>query len=537
MVSTTDSIATQVGVEVLKNGGNAVDAACAAALAIGVTEGFSSGIGGGCFIVIHMADGRETAVDGRETAPKKSSRLMYVPKDTTKPSNLSTTGVLAAGTPGELAALEAAVRQYGRLPFEELVERAAAIADTGFILDDQYERALDRYTDKLSQFEGSRAVYFHEDGTPLKRGERLLQKDLAATLRRVCQEGLDGYYRGEVPRLIGQYVRGNGGVLSAADFENYKPLMREPVRGSYRGYNVISMPPPSSGGIHVIQILNLLEPYDLSYFGPGSSETIHLTTEAMQIAFADRAEFLGDPAFTEVPVQGLISKEYAAEWRSLISSVQHAELAGAGRPQDFSGTAEQHPDEKHTTHISVADGEGNAVALTTTLNTPFGSGVIVPGTGVLLNNQMDDFVTWPGRPNYFGLVGNAANEIEPGKRPLSSMAPTILLKDSQPYLVIGSYGGPRIITSTVLSIINVLDFDLPLQAAVDYPRWHHQWVPDRLFLEPDHPFDVQMGLRQRGHRIEVQSRWAGVTAVMSDEERGGWRGAADSRTTGLAAGF
>ncbi len=537
MVTSAESKATQVGVDVLKRGGNAVDAAAAVALALGVTESYSSGIGGGCFILIRMADGTTVAIDGRETAPAKATRLMFVPTDTTKESELSTVGVLAAGTPGELAALDLAVRKYGRLPLAEAFEGAIALADTGFDVDMRYARALKNNADMLAKFEGTKAIFFKDATTPLAFGDRLVQRDLAATMRRIQAEGIGAFYEGEVPQKVESYMKAQGGMLSARDFAAYKPVAREPVKGTFQGYEVISMPPPSSGGIHVIQMLNLLEPYDLKYFGAGSSEAIHVIAEAMQLAFADRAEFLGDPDFVKMPVAGLVDKDYAASRRALISRLEHTRIVAAGNPVPFMEPITAEPPTRHTTHLCVVDSFGNAVSLTATVNTPFGSGVIVPGTGFFLNNEMDDFVTWPGHPNYFGLVGNAANEIAPQRRPLSSMSPTILVKDGKLALVIGSMGGPRIITSVVLTLLNVLVFGMNVQEAVDAPRFHEQWVPDVLFLESDYSFDVQTALKTRGHTVQVQGRWSAVTAIAADSTLGGWRGAADSRVDGRAEGF
>lgn len=537
MVASADAMATRVGVDVLQNGGNAVDAAAAVAFALGVTEGYASGIGGGCFILIYMADGRTAAIDGRETAPLKSSRLMFVPADTTQPSTLATEGVLAAGTPGEAAALELAVRTYGKLPFANALNGAIALADTGFIVDMRYERAINGSVDLLRRFEGSRTIFFRDDGTPLRFGDRLIQTDLAATLQRIQAEGIAAFYKGGIPQTVERYVRANGGVLTAADFAAYRPVVREPLRGSYLGYDVLSMPPPSSGGVHVLQILNLLEPFNLAQLGAGSSEAIHLIAEAMQIAFADRAEFLGDPDFTSVPVTGLTSKVYAQERRQLINRLEHRFLETPGDPLPFNRELPAASDAKHTTHFCVVDSFGNAVSVTATINTPFGSGVIVPGTGFLLNNEMDDFVTWPGRPNYFGLVGKAANEVEPGKRPLSSMAPTLLVKDGKPFLVVGSMGGPRIITSVALTILNIVQFGMNAQEATDFPRFHQQWVPDRLAVEPDIPFDVLENLRGKNHYVQYGRRWSAVAAIVADSVRGGWWGASDSRVGGLAAGF
>jgi gamma-glutamyltranspeptidase / glutathione hydrolase len=535
MVSSDDAMVTEIGVQVLKSGGNAVDAAAAVALALGVTEGYASGIGGGCFILIRMADGTAVAIDGRETAPAASQRLMFVPRDTTKPSNLSTEGVLAVATPGELAALELAVRTYGRLPFARAFDGAIALADTGFLLNFRYARNLTSNADLLKRFEGTRALFVKSDTVMLSFGDRLVQHDLAATLRRIQAEGITAFYSGDFPKKIESYMKVHGGALAAKDFASYQPIVREPLRGAYHNYEVLSMPPPSSGGICVMQILNLLEPYNLRHLGKGSSESIHLIAEAMQLAFADRAQFLGDPRFTAVPTTGLISRDYAAQRRRLIDRVQHRTDITYGQPPVVSADASE--EIGHTTHFCVVDSFGNAVSLTATVNTPFGSGIIVPGTGVILNDEMDDFVTWPGKPNYFGLVGNKANEVEPGKRPLSSMAPTILVKDNKPFMVVGSMGGPRIITSVALAILNALDYDMTIQEAVDFPRFHEQWVPDQLYLEPEYPFDVVFALKERGHKVASTGRWSAANAVMTDTTNGGWWGASDSRVQGLAKGF
>ncbi|RPH95597.1 gamma-glutamyltransferase [candidate division KSB1 bacterium] len=536
MVSSADSLATEVGLDILRQGGNAVDAAAAVALALGVTEGYSSGIGGGCFILIRMADGTSVCIDGRETAPALATRKMYVPRDTTQASTLSTEGVLAAATPGELAALDLAVRTYGRLPFAAAFNGAVALADTGFIVNRRYARSLNSNADLLGRFPGTKAVFFR-NGVPLRFQDRLVQTDLANTLRRVQTGGIEAFYTGDVPRIVEEHMKANGGILSKKDFAGYQPLTREPVRGDYKGYQVLSMPPPSSGGVHLIQILNLLEPFDLKYWGAGSSEVVHIIAEAMQIAFADRAALLGDPVFVKVPAAGLISKDYADAQRSRINRLTHEPLPGAGNPWAYSLEADSLPPLKHTTHLCVVDSFGNAVSLTATVNTPFGSGVIVPGLGFLLNNEMDDFVTWPGKPNYFGLVGNEANEIQPGKRPLSSMSPTILLRDGKPFIIAGSMGGPRIITSVVLALINMLDFGMTSQEAMDFPRIHQQWMPDVLYMEPEYPFDVLSALRAKGHTIRQQNRWAAATAIMADTARSGWWGASDSRVNGFAKGF
>jgi gamma-glutamyltranspeptidase/glutathione hydrolase len=534
MVTSADRDATEVGLSVLKAGGNAMDAAVATALALGVTECYASGLGGGCFILLHTADGKNVTIDGREIAPANSTRLMYVSADST--AELSQTGSLAAGVPGELAALQFALDRYGTKPMAELLEGAIALADTGFIVNSRFQRNLAVSAERLLRFPATRAIFMKSDTVGLQAGDRLLQPDLAATLRRIQEHGVPDFYAGELANRIVTYCAESGGILTAEDLRGYVPMQRLPVTGTYKGFDIISMPPPSSGGIHVIQILNLLEPYDLRSMGAGSSRSLHVIAEAMQIAFADRAEFLGDPAFVTLPATGLVSKEYAASSRARLDSVRHTHLAVAGNPWQFS-LAEDTLGAKHTTNLCVVDSKGNAVAITATINTPFGSACVVPGTGILLNNEMDDFVTTPGQPNYYGLIGKESNEIEPGKKPLSSMSPTMLLKDGNVFMVCGSQGGPRIITSVVLAILNVLDYGMSLQAAVDYPRFHQQWIPDKLYLEPEHPQDVVINLSARGHSVDNSVRWSTVTAIMADSVQGGWWGASDNRAEGLAKGF
>lgn len=532
MVASADSHATRAGLQILSDGGNAADAAVAVAFALGVTEGYSSGIGGGCFVVVRMADGRSAAIDGREVAPERSSRLMFVPRKPSDRTDLSLYSPLAAGVPGEVAALDLLAREFGSKPFGELLNPAIALADTGFVLNEYYASVIESYGVRLGSDPGSRAVYCSAEGKPLVAGQRLVQSDLAETLKRMQTDGASEFYTGETADKIADFMRANSGVMSMSDLAAYKPVKLDPVRGTYRGFEILSMPLPSSGGIHLIQMLNLLEEYPLSYLGAGSSESLHLMAEAMTLTFADRAEFLGDPAFTIVPVEALIHKEYAAELRKKISRTSHISNPAPGAPWEFLSRIEH-----HTTHFCVVDAEGNAVSVTATVNTPFATGITVPGTGILLNNEMDDFVTEPGKANFFGLVGKAANEIEPGKKPLSSMSPTIVVKDGKPLLLAGGAGGPRIITATMLAIVNALDYGLDIQEAVDFPRLHAQWMPDRLFMEPEHVFDVQQGLTQRGHTLDIGPARSRVQAIMADTVRGGWTGAADSRGIGAAIGF
>ncbi|MCB9366056.1 MAG: gamma-glutamyltransferase [Calditrichaeota bacterium] len=532
MIASADTHATRAGLHILEQGGNAADAAVAVALALGVSEGYSSGLGGGCFILVRMADGRAAAIDGREVAPHRASRLMFVPVNESDRTDLSLYSPLAAGVPGQVAGLELLASSFGTLPFEYLVEPAAALADTGFVLNDYYADALRYYADRLAADPGSAEVYFNELGAPFARGERFKQPDLAATLRRLQSHGAREFYTGETATRLCDFMRDHGGLIDEQDLANYRAKQLEPLRGSYRGFEVLTMPPPSSGGAHLLQMLNILEGYSLSPYGPGSSAFLHLCAEAMTLAFADRAEYLGDPAFTPVPVRALTDKAYAEHLRSTISTDAHQAQPSPGPAWDYESRLEH-----HTTHFCVVDAMGNAVSLTATVNTPFATGITVPGTGILLNNEMDDFVTEPGKPNYFGLIGKAVNEIEPGKKPLSSMTPTIVTYSDKPYLLAGGAGGPRIITATLLTLVNSMDHGLTIQQAVDWPRIHAQWMPDRLYVEPEHPADVQDGLLERGHILDIGPAKSRVQAVVADTVRGGWLGAADSRGAGAAIGF
>jgi gamma-glutamyltranspeptidase/glutathione hydrolase len=533
MVVSAEPLATQVGLSVLERGGNAVDAAVATALALGVTEGYSCGLGGGCFILIRMATGEAIAVDGREMAPARATRDMYIPRDSLSPADLSTTGVLAAGVPGHLAALDLALKTYGRLTLAQVIEGAIALADTGFPISMFYWERLDFNRDKLAKFPATKSLFFTSDTSVLAWGDRLVQKDLAATLRAVQKGGVDTFYSGPLPQMIVDYVKGEGGILSTEDFTAYRPRLRTPVQGTYHGLQILSMPPPSSGGIHLIEMLNILEGVGLAYLGAGGVDATHAMAEAMSRAFADRATYLGDPDFAKVPTEGLISKEYAAQLRAGIQRWYHTKPEGPGIPPGWVADTSA----GQTTHLCVLDEDGNAVSLTATINTAFGSGVVVPGTGILLNNEMDDFVTNPDVPNYFGLVGSEANEIVPGKRPLSSMTPTIVAKDEKPYLVVGSPGGPRIITTVLQVIVNITDHGMGLQAAMDYPRIHQQWLPNKLYLEDGFSSEIAGQLRQRGHTIACGGLWGGATAIMVDRERGLVLGATDSRMEGAAFGY
>ena len=495
-VASVSPLATRAGLEVLKNGGNAIDAAVAVAVTLGVVDGHNSGLGGGCFLLIRRANGEFVAIDGREMAPAAAARDMFL-RDGKANTDLSQTGALASGVPGSVAAYAYAVEKFGRKKFGDLLLPAAQIAEDGFPIDHRYAAKIDSVADDLRTFEASKALLFHDDGTPLAEGETLKQPDLAASLRALAAQGPDWFYRGPYATKVAEWMKAHGGLLTAEDFANYHIALREPVRSTYRGAEIVSFPPPSSGGVHVIEILNMLEIFDLAKLDEPTR--VHVIAEAMKLAFADRAFWLGDPDFVPVP-RGLLDKGYAKGLAARIHLDSVADVPTHGEPPN--ATADVFG-KKHTTHFSVADSEGNWVACTATVNTTFGSKVIVPGTGIFLNDQMDDFSVQPGVPNAFGLVGAEANAVAPGKRPLSSMSPTIVLRDGQPILAVGAAGGPTIISQTVLNLVGVLDLGLSLDAALAQPRFHHQWQPNELRIEDRASDTVREHLTKLGHQLDI----------------------------------
>ena len=530
MVSSTHPLATQIGIDVLKRGGNAVDAAVAVAFALGVVDGHNSGIGGGAFMLIRRANGQIVALDGRETAPAAASREMFL-RNGKADTALSQAGPLASGVPGALALYEQAVREYGRLPLGDLVLPSAKIAAEGFPLNAGYARRLRSTTAALRMFDEARRIFFKADGAPLGEGDVLRQPDLARSYRLIAEQGGAWFYRGAYAAAVGDWMKQHGGIMTAEDFRRYGVRSRTPLITTYRGHTVVGFPPPSSGGVHVAQILNILERFDLRAIA-SAGERLHLVAEAMKLAFADRAHWLGDPEFADVP-RGLIAKAYAQPLAARIDRARVTTVVGHGTPPD----ADPRYFEKHTTHFSVADAEGNWVACTATINTAFGSKVIVPGTGILLNNEMDDFSIEPGVPNHFKLIGAEANAVAPGKRPLSSMSPTIVLKNGEPVLAIGAAGGPTIITQVVLNLIAILDLGWPLDVALAQPRIHQQWMPDELRIERALPPDVRQELGRRGHRFNEEITFGASHVVGRSADGTILLGAADPRAGGLAAGW
>ena len=469
MVSAQEKIAAATGAEILKAGGNAVDAAVAVGFALAVTHPQAGNIGGGGFMLVSLAPngaaaGKVTAIDYRETAPAAATRDMFLDENGEVDHDRARYSRASAGVPGTVAGLLYALEHYGTMPRAQVMVPAIKLAEEGFPVSYGLAYALEKARERLTADKSSAGYFMHPGGTPYLGGEILRQPDLARTLTAISAEGARGFYEGPVAQLIEAEMKRGGGLIAAADLKDYKPVEREPVRGAYRGYDIVSMPPPSSGGVHVIEILNILEGFDLPKHGFNTADSIHRLVEAMRRAYADRAKWLGDPAFVKVPTAGLVSKEYAKQLRETI------DLARASKSEDISAGKPPGAEGDQTTHFSIVDKDGNAVSNTYTLNLGFGSGYSVAGAGFLLNNEMDDFSAKPGAPNAFGLLGGEANAIAPGKRPLSSMAPTIVLKGGTPYLITGSPGGATIITVVVQELLNVL----PVCSSVSLPFWSNR---------------------------------------------------------------
>ena len=528
-VATVDPIATDAAIAAMKKGGNAVDGAVAAGLTLGVVNGYNSGIGGGCFMVIRLANGKFVVIDGREMAPAAAKRDMYI-RNGKPDTSASKVGALASGVPGALAAYEMAVRQHGKLPIKWHLENAAKIAEDGFKIPNAYAGRIRVTASDLRKFKSSAAILLDDKGNPRKADELLKQPDLAKTYRAIASNGIGWFYGGPFAATTEKWMKANGGIMTAMDFSNYKPKLREPVRVMYRGHEIISMPPPSSGGVHVGQILNILENFDLKKLGANSTDFIHLVTEAMKLAFADRAYWLGDADFVPVP-RGLIDKSYAKNLAKRIDMTRATKVARHGTPP----RSTEDLFNKHTTHFSCADSEGNWVACTATVNTSFGSKVIIPGTGVIMNNEMDDFSIAPGVPNAFGLLGAEANAVTPGKRPLSSMSPSIVLKNGKPILAVGAAGGPTIITQTLLAIIHTIDFGLPVKEALAQPHFHHQWAPDQIRIERKVGEKILTELRQRGHKLKIYNQMGATQATSL--QNGKFGAAHDPRLKGKATTY
>lgn len=531
MVVSVEQHASQAGVEILRRGGNAVDAAIATALALAVTHPSAGNIGGGGFLLLRFADGRTTFIDFRERAPAAASRDMYLDVSGKVVPEASTVGLKAAGVPGTVAGLEYASRKYGKLPWSKLVAPAVRLAARGFPVSYELARSLSSAstTKLLGRFAESKRIFLR-DGRPYQQGEKFAQRDLARTLKRIQRGGAREFYQGETARRLAAFTQAAGGLITLADLEGYQAVERAPVSGSYHGYQITSAPPPSSGGTVLLEMLNILEAVPLAEKGAQSADAIHWTTEAMRRAFADRARYLGDPDFVKVPMRGLIDKKYAEKLRASIDP-QHASLSsavGAGDPLPYESA--------ETTHLSVVDKDGNAAALTYTLNGGYGCGVTAESLGFLLNNEMDDFSSKPGVPNMYGLIQGEANAIAPGKRPLSAMTPTIVTREGKLALVTGSPGGPTIINTVLNILLNVIDYKMGVQQAVDAPRFHHQWLPDELRAEPGFSPDTLALLKGRGHKVVTRGSIGDAHSIAVAPD-GLLLGAADPRLGGKAIGY
>ena len=537
MVASTNEVASRVGVEIMKRGGNAVDAAIAVAFTLQVTHPAAGNLGGGGFMIIRLKNGRTTAIDYREMAPAAANRDVYFDKN----GNLiegeggSLVGYRAAGVPGTVRGMELALKKYGsgKLTWNQLIEPARQLAANGFTVTYELARSLHGEREYLSQYPETKRIYLR-NGNFYKEGELFRQPELAQTFARLQRFGPNEFYEGETARLIAADMKRHNALMTLEDLRGYVAKERTPLRGNYRGYEIISMPPPSSGGAVLIEMLNILEGFDLAKLNASSSDRYHLMAEAMRRAFADRAEYMGDSDFVKVPVAGMIDKAYAARLRSSINTDRASSSAEvrAGRPAGY--------ESDETTHFTVVDAEGNAVANTYTLNNSYGSAAMAKGTGLLLNDEMDDFAAKPGTPNMYGLIQGERNAVAPKKRPLSAMTPTIVLrKDGSFWFTVGSPGGPTIINTVLCVITNVIDYDMNIQQAIDAPRIHHQWLPDELVGEPSgFSSDTQRALTARGHTLGKLRYLGDAEGIMIEQKTGMRLGATDPRRSdGLAIGY
>lgn len=531
MVVSDDRIATLVGLSVLKEGGNAVDAAVAMGFALAVTYPRAGNLGGGGFMLVHLGKTGETvAIDYREKAPLKSTRNMFLDGKGEVDIERARHTIYSSGVPGTVAGLSLALEKYGTMPLEKVIAPAIKLAEEGFPVSAELRESLLRAKGRMKKSAESMDIFFRNNGEPPRKEEILRQKDLAWSLKQISRNGPQAFYRGAIAKKIAVYMKRKRGLITERDLASYEAVIREPVAGNYRGYGIYSMPPPSSGGVHLIEMLNILERYPLERYGHNSARYVHILSETMKLAYADRSEYLGDPDFSPVPTAELISKRYAKRLASRINPEEPtpSRHVKPGLPVPAQGT--------DTTHFTVADRFGNVVSNTYTLNFPYGSGFAVAGTGILLNNEMDDFSAKPGVPNAYGLTGGEKNSIAPGKRMLSSMTPTIVLKDGELFLATGSPGGSRIITSVLQVILNVIDHKMSIPKAVAAPRIHHQWIPDILYLEKKAGENLAVELRKKGYEVKRTGPMGSTQSVA--RVRGFFRGAADPRhPRGLAQGY
>ena len=531
MVVSASELASQVGVEILKKGGNAVDAAVAVGFALAVTYPAAGNIGGGGFMVIHLNDGTNTTIDYREKAPLSATEFLYQDSLGNFLPEKSQEGVTSSGVPGSVAGLIYALEKYGSLSLAEIIQPAIDLARDGFVLEYRLARSFEYEIDSFNKYESSKKI-FTKDGNPFNEGDLFIQNDLANTLELIKNGGVDGFYSGKTAELIVNQISQQGGYITLEDLKNYKPIERSAISSDYKGYKVITMGPPSGGGVSLLQMLNILENKSFEKNEWGSSGYFHNLIEAMKYSFADRSKHIGDPDFYDVPIDWLLSNKYAEELFNNIKNDATPSL------EILPGEANSYSESEETTHYSVIDKFGNAVSTTTTINSSFGSKVVVDGAGFLLNNEMDDFSSKPGEPNQFGLIGSEANKIEPGKRMQSSMSPTIILKDDKAFMLIGSPGGSTISTVVLQVILNVLDFGMDIQQAIDMPRIHHQWLPDEINYERfGLSLDVIQSLQNRGHifgGIRTLGRCEGIVVDFENEI---FFGATDPRGYGAAIGF
>ncbi len=533
MVVSASKIASEVGVQILKEGGNAVDAAVAVGFTLAVTYPYAGNLGGGGFMVLHLKDGKNTTIDFREKAPLAAFKDMYLDKNGNYIPEFSQTGVTSSGVPGSVAGLLYALKKYGTMPLSKVIQPAIDLAKNGWIIDKQTAKSFEYALPKFLKYPSTKKI-FSKNGEPYKEGDLFVQKDLGKTLEQIKEKGKDGFYKGRVAECIVKQMQEGGGYITLEDLTKYTPVEREPVYGTYRGYKIVSMPPPSSGGIVLIEMLNVLENFKFDKDDWGSSAYINKLVETMKYAYADRTYQLGDEDFYPVPKQKLISKEYAKTiFRKLTSYAKPSTEITTQIPVDVKESTE-------TTHFSVYDKDGNAVGVTTTINSGYGSKIVVDGAGFFLNNEMDDFSAKPGEPNQFGLLGSTANSIQPEKRMLSSMTPTIVLKDDKPYIITGSPGGSTIITVVLQVIMNCIDFGMNIQEAVNAPRIHHQWFPDIVYLEE---FAISKDVKENlvkmgykfGDRNETFRVLGSAQSIMIYNNN--IYGAADPRRSGSAIGY
>ena len=523
MVVSQRKIASEVGAQILKEGGNAVDAAVATGLALAVVLPRAGNLGGGGFMIIHLKEeDRNIAIDYREKAPSGAFRDLFLDENGNYDKKKAQFSLLSAGVPGSVAGFHHALMNYGTLSWEEVLKPAIRLAEEGFEIPHDLANTLasKRYRARLSSNEAAAKVFYKEDNSLYKAGEILVQNDLANTLRQLSEFGPDAFYKGEIAKLIVKEMERNGGLITLEDLSNYQIAERKPLNGQYKDYKIVSMPPSSSGGTHLIQMLNMLEEFPIKEMGFGSAESIHILAEVMKRAYADRSKYLGDTDFYKVP-SSLTSKDYAKSLNAFISKdkITPSDEISAGNPFPY-----ESPD---TTHFSVMDSFGNAVSNTYTLNFSYGSGMMIPGTGMLINNEMDDFSSKPGTPNGYGLLGSEANAIEGNKRPLSSMTPTIIFKNDEPYMVFGSPGGSRIITTVLQVALNVMDHDMNIAQAVHSPRIHHQWLPEILMIESGFGPDTERLLTEKGYKLYPSSTMGSVQAIMKEGDY--FYGSADPR--------